>query len=129
MAKLEELTGQQLGTMSAQELIDALGGIGQMQVQKDGFYTKDFAERVKAQPQFPLMVPTPDNWRAPFPYTVTMQVNGMNVTITADMLTLVPQVFYEVWQNKVQGEALLRQHRRNAAKHMTYQRASELPDY
>ena len=127
---LEELSGQELTSLSAQELIDALGGLGEMAIRKDGFYTTEFAEAVKQQPTFPLMIPTPDNYRGTAPFTVSMQVNGMTVTIEADQLTLVPQVFYEVWMNKVQGEALLRQHRRVAAQRMNYINSrTELPDY
>ena len=131
MAKtLEELSGTELTSLSAQELIDALGGLGEMVIRKDGFYTKEFAEAVKQQPTFPLMVPTPDNYNGTGPYTVSMQVNGMTVTIEGDQLTLVPQVFYEVWMNKVQGETLLRQHRRVGKQRLNYTNSrTELPDY
>jgi hypothetical protein len=108
---LDQLSSDELATLNAQGLIDALGGIAQGEVQPDGFYSKEFAALVKAQPLMPLMIPTPDNWRAPFPYSVTMQVNGMTLKIGGDQLTMVPQVFFEVWQNHVQGEAQLRRHR------------------
>ena len=124
---LAELTGEQLATMSAKEVLDALGGMGQMMVTKDGFYTKEFAEEVKNQKQFPLMIATPDNYKGADPFTITMQVNGMNVTIEAEKITLVPQVFYEVWQNKVSGEAQLRQMRRNAAARMQYSHINQVP--
>jgi hypothetical protein len=126
---LAELSGEELATKSAQELIEALGGLGQMMVTKDGFYTTEFAEMVKQQPVFPLMIATPDNWRAPFPYSITMQVNGMNVTIEADKLTLVPQVFYENWMNHVSGEAALRQARRNAGARLSYSHINQVPFY
>lgn len=126
---IEELSGEQLATMNAQELIDALGGMGEMQITKDGFYTREFAEAIKQQPLYPLMIPTPDNWRAPAPYVVTMQVNGMNVSIEADKLTMVPQVFFEVWQNHLKGEAELRQARRNAAARMQYSHVNQVPWY
>jgi hypothetical protein len=126
---LAELTGEELATMSAKEVIDALGGLGQMLVTKDGFYTKEFAEAIKAQREYPLMIPTPDNYKGVEPFRVTMQANGMNVTVEADKLTLVPQTFFEVWQNHVQGEALLRQHRRNAAARMQYNNINQVPFY
>jgi len=124
---LAELTGEQLATMSAKEVLDALGGLGQMLVTKDGFYTKDFADAIKAQPQFPVMIATPDNYKGLGPYTINMQANGMNVTIEAEKITLVPQTFFEVWQNHVQGEAELRQMRRNAAARLTYSHINQVP--
>lgn len=127
--QLAGLTGEELAAMSAKEVLDALGGLGQMMITKDGFYTREFAEEVKNQPQFPLMIPTPDNYRGSGPYTITMQVNGMNVSIEADKITLVPKVFFENWQNHVQGEAELRQMRRNAAARMQYSHINQVPFY
>lgn len=126
---LEQLTGEELTTLSAQELIDAMGGLGEMQIKRDGFYTKEFEEAVKAQKAFPLMIPTPDSWRAPTPYVVTMQVNGMNVAIEADKLTFVPEVFYLNWLNHMQGEQELRQMRRNAQARMSYSHINQVPWY
>lgn len=109
---LEQMDPNDLATMNAQQLIDALGGIAQGEVEQNGYYTKEFKALVDAQPLMPLMIPTPDTWRAPFPYYVEMIVNDMKLRVYGDQLTMVPQVFYLDWMNHVQGEA---QHRQQVA--------------
>lgn len=125
---IEQLTGEELRTMNAAELIDALGGIAQGEIRQDGFYTREFAELVKAQPMMPLMIATPETWRAPFPYSVEMQANGMTMKVQGDKLTLVPQVFYEIWMNHISGEAELRRARAAGQRNLNMSKA-EMPTW
>lgn len=120
---LDEMQPEELATMNAQQLVDALGGVSQGQVAQNGFYTKEFKALVDAQPKLPLLIPTPDNWRAPFPYFVEMIVNDMTLRVEGDALTMVPQVFYEDWQNHVQGEANHRRQRSAGLKNLNMPKA------
>ena len=128
-AKLEELSTQQLTDMSAEQLLEALGGVAEVGIVEDGFVKPHFREAVAKMPKVPLMIPTPDTWQAPFPFVQKFCINSMTFEVTGDQLTMVPQVVFEVWRNKVDLEALGRAHKRAAQKRMGYTNIAEVPHY
>lgn len=130
MAKtLQEFSGEELTTISAADLIAALGGMGEAVIKQDGFYSKEWAEMVEAMPKVPVVIPTPENWRSEKPYHFGFQVNGMNMEVEGDKLTMVPLVFYEVWRNKVEGDALMRRHRAAGAANLSPGHINNVPHY
>lgn len=129
MAKtLSDLAPEELAGMSASEIIDALGGMGEIEIIHDGFVKPHFKKAIEEMPKVPLMIPTPDSWNAPFPYKQQFQINGMKFFVEGDVLTMVPLTVFEVWRNKVEGEQLLRAHKR-AAKRAMDAPLSEIPHY
>lgn len=129
MALIDGLSAEQLTTLSAAELIDALGGIADASPIANGFYTQQWAEKVAAMERVPLMIPTPDTWVAPFAFKQPFIINDMKFEIEGDQLTMVPKVVFEVWRNKVDGERLLRAHKSAASKRMGYINIAEVPHY
>ena len=126
--QIQDFSAEELSSMSASQIIDALGGMGELEIINDGFVKPHFKKAIEEMPKVPLMVPTPDSWNAPFPYKQHFKINGMKFAVEGDVLTMVPLTVFEVWRNKVEGEQLLRAHKRAARKAMNAS-LSEIPHY